>query len=129
MDKSNLTKTQQTGEAASAFEQRRTGHVPQSVTAVSSDDTLPTTLHAGLSPAEKALAKSPAGALGRSNRRVLRVLVVDDFPEIATTTAMLLRHYGHEVETVGSGQAALSAVKAKPPDVLLLDLGLPDLSG
>ena len=41
---------------------RRTGHVPKSVTVVLSESTLVITLHGALSPAEKALAKSPAGA-------------------------------------------------------------------
>ena len=62
MDKPNLTMAQQIAQAASAFEQQRTGHVPKSVTVVLSDDTLVVTLHGALSPAETALAKSPAGA-------------------------------------------------------------------
>ena len=49
-------------EAASAFEQRRTGHTPQSVAVILSENTLVITLHGALSPAEKVLAKSPAGA-------------------------------------------------------------------
>jgi uncharacterized protein YbcI len=48
--------------AASAYQGRRTGHVPQAVSVVLSDDTLVITLHEALSPAEKALSKSPAGA-------------------------------------------------------------------
>ena len=62
MDKSNSSRAQQIAHAARAFEQRRTGHVPKSVTVVLSADTLVITLHGALSPAEKALAKSPAGA-------------------------------------------------------------------
>jgi len=62
MDKPNSTMAQQIAQAASAFEQQRTGHVPKSVTVVLSDDTLVVTLHGALSPAETALAKSPAGA-------------------------------------------------------------------
>ena len=62
MDKTNSTMAQQIAEAASAFEQRRTGHGPESVTVVLSEETLVITLHGALSPAEKALAKTPAGA-------------------------------------------------------------------
>ena len=62
MDKSNSTMAQQIAEAASAFEQLRTGHGPKSVTVVLSEDTLVITLHGALSPAEKALAQTPAGA-------------------------------------------------------------------
>jgi uncharacterized protein YbcI len=50
-------------QAAIAFEQRRTGnHLPKSVTVVLSEGTLVITLHDALSPAERALAKNPAGA-------------------------------------------------------------------
>ena len=62
MDKLNPTMAQQIAQAASAFQQQRTGHVPKSVTVVLSEDTLVITLHGALSPAEKALAQSPAGA-------------------------------------------------------------------
>jgi len=61
MNKSTMA--QQIAQAAIAFEQRRTGnHVPKSVTVVLSEGTLVITLHEALSPAERALAKSPAGA-------------------------------------------------------------------
>lgn len=62
MDQSNLTMAEQIAHAASAFEQQRTGNLPTSVTVVQSDGTLVITLHGALSPAERALAKSPAGA-------------------------------------------------------------------
>jgi uncharacterized protein YbcI len=52
----------QIAQAASAFEQKRTGHVPEAVTVVLSHDTLVITLHQALSPAERALANSPVGA-------------------------------------------------------------------
>jgi uncharacterized protein YbcI len=62
MDKPNSTMAQQIAQAASTFEQQRTGNTPKSVTVVLSDTTLVITLHGALSEAEKALAKSPAGA-------------------------------------------------------------------
>lgn len=63
MNESKATMAQQIAQAAIAFEQRRTGnHVPKSVTVVLSEGTLVITLHEALSPAEKAMAKSPAGA-------------------------------------------------------------------
>jgi uncharacterized protein YbcI len=62
MDKPNATMAQQIAQAASAFEQQRTGHAPKSVTVVLSDTTLVITLHGALSEAERALAKSPKGA-------------------------------------------------------------------
>ena len=62
MEKSNTTMAQQIAQAASAFEHQRTGNVPTSVSVVQSDGTLVITLHGALSPAERALAQSPAGA-------------------------------------------------------------------
>ena len=62
MDKTNSTMAQQIAQAASAFEHLRTGHGPKSVTVVLSEETLVVTLHGALSPAEKALAQTPAGA-------------------------------------------------------------------
>lgn len=53
---------EQIAKAASAFEQQRTGVLPKSVTVVLSDHTLVITLHGALSPAEQALARTPAGA-------------------------------------------------------------------
>lgn len=62
MEKSDSTMALQLAQAASAFQQQRTGHTPKSVTVVLSDDTLVVTLHGALSPAEMAVAKTPAGA-------------------------------------------------------------------
>lgn len=62
MEKSKSTVAQQVAQAAAVFQQERTGHAPRSVTVVLSEDTLVITLHGALSPAEKALAMSPAGA-------------------------------------------------------------------
>jgi uncharacterized protein YbcI len=62
MDKFNSPVARQLAQAASAFEHQRTGHAPKSVTVVLSEDTLVITLRGTLSPAEKALARSPAGA-------------------------------------------------------------------
>jgi uncharacterized protein YbcI len=53
---------QQIAKAASAFEQRRTGHRPHSVSVVLAADTLVVTLHGTLSEAEKLLARTPEGA-------------------------------------------------------------------
>ena len=62
MDQSKASMAQQIAQAASVFEQQRTGLVPKSVTVVQSEGTLVVTLHGALSPAETALSKSPAGA-------------------------------------------------------------------
>lgn len=62
MEKPNSTMARQIAQAASVFEQQRTGNTPRSVTVMLSDTTLVITLHGALSEAEKALAKSPEGA-------------------------------------------------------------------
>src|ERR1019366_10057030 len=58
----NSKMAKQIAQAAIAFEKKRTGHTPKSVTVVMSDNTLMITLHGALSPAEVALAKSAEGA-------------------------------------------------------------------
>jgi uncharacterized protein YbcI len=56
------TMAQQVAEAAKVFQHQRTGHAPKAVTVVLGEETLVITLHDALTPAEKALALSPAGA-------------------------------------------------------------------
>ena len=58
-----------------------------------------------------------------------RVLVVDDSEDIATTMKMLLELKGHDVQTAPSGSQALSVVASFEPQLMLLDLSLPDMSG
>jgi signal transduction histidine kinase len=58
-----------------------------------------------------------------------RVLVVDDNVDAASSAAMLLRFLGHEVQTAHDGAAALAAATSFVPDVALLDIGLPGMSG
>lgn len=58
-----------------------------------------------------------------------RVLVVDDEPALARALAINLRSAGWEVVTAADGRAALEAAATTRPDVVLLDLGLPDLDG
>ena len=62
MNKSDSSMAEQVAQAAIAFEERRTGHAPKSVTVVLSDNTLVITVHGALSPAETALAKTVGGA-------------------------------------------------------------------
>ena len=58
-----------------------------------------------------------------------RILVVDDEPNIIATVAPLLRARGYEVFSAMTGRAALEAVERDKPDLMVLDLGLPDLDG
>ena len=58
-----------------------------------------------------------------------RILLVDDEVAIQRAVAPLLRSRGYEVEVAGTGTDALRIVAAHPPDLIVLDLGLPDLEG
>jgi len=107
MDSSNSTMAQQIAQAASDFEHLRTGHGPKSVTVVLSEDTLVINLHAALSPAEIALAQTPAGAsrvqefhrqlftnsadpLRREIKRITGVEVREATAEVETTTGTIV---------------------------------------
>ncbi|HEX6634484.1 MAG TPA: PAS domain S-box protein [Usitatibacter sp.] len=61
------------------------------------------------------------------NRR--SILVVDDNEDAANSLAMLLQMTGHEVSIAHDGEAALQRIAAAPPDIVLLDIGLPGMSG
>jgi two-component system KDP operon response regulator KdpE len=58
-----------------------------------------------------------------------KVLVVDDEPALARALAINLRAHGWEVVTAADGRSALDAAATEHPDVVVLDLGLPDLDG
>lgn len=57
------------------------------------------------------------------------VLVVDDDPAILRTLSINLRAREYDVETAADGRSALQIVDERMPDVILLDLGLPDIDG
>lgn len=61
--------------------------------------------------------------------RESRVLVVDDYPDSTTSTSMLLALFGYECRTASSGREALEQAAEFSPDIVLLDIGLPDMSG
>jgi two-component system alkaline phosphatase synthesis response regulator PhoP len=59
----------------------------------------------------------------------VRILVVEDDPDIAELVARYLDKAGFATERVASGREALQAIAAKPPDLLVLDLMLPQVDG
>jgi uncharacterized protein YbcI len=101
MDLSNLTMAQQVAQAASVFQQQRTGLVPRSVNVVLSEDTLVITLHGALSPAEQTLARSPDGAAQvQEFHRQLFTNSADTLrQEIKRITGVEVREARAEVET------------------------------
>ncbi len=108
MDKDNANVAQRVAEAAITFQKQRTGHAPRAVTVVLGEDTLVVTLHEALSPAEKSLAQSPAGAarvqefhkelfanacegLREEIRRITGVAVREAAAEVETTTGSVVQ--------------------------------------
>jgi two-component system, OmpR family, KDP operon response regulator KdpE len=60
---------------------------------------------------------------------VSRLLVVDDEPQLLRALRITLSARGHQVRTAPDGRHALADAAAHPPDVVILDLGLPDIDG
>jgi two-component system KDP operon response regulator KdpE len=60
---------------------------------------------------------------------VSRVLVVDDDPGLTRALAITLRARGYDVDTASDGAAGLAAAATRLPDLVILDLGLPDIDG
>jgi two-component system KDP operon response regulator KdpE len=58
-----------------------------------------------------------------------RVLVVDDEPQILRALRINLRARGYDVHTAGTGADALTRAASHPPEIIILDLGLPDIDG
>ena len=58
-----------------------------------------------------------------------RILIVDDEPDVSRLLAFSLRTAGYETNEVATGKSALDATAALKPDVVILDLMLPDLTG
>lgn len=58
-----------------------------------------------------------------------RILVADDNPTVRIITVAMLEHMGHAVEIAEDGAAALSAVRDKPFDLVLMDLMMPKMDG
>jgi CheY-like chemotaxis protein len=70
-------------------------------------------------------AETPIGTSGE----LLRVLIVDDYLAAADTLTMLVGAWGHDVRCAYDGTSALALGAAFQPDVLLLDIAMPNMSG
>jgi two-component system CheB/CheR fusion protein len=79
------------------------------------------------------LAKAPPRAIATAERSNvldgLRVLVVEDNPDIRVTTVGLLRGFGCAVDAAEDGASGLAALDRVVPDVALIDIGMPGLDG
>jgi PAS domain S-box-containing protein len=79
------------------------------------------------SPVTPAGDAQPAGVPGGGRPR--RVLIVDDNVDAADSAALLLRMWGHQVHTVHDGLSVSQAVRDFRPEIILLDIGLPGMTG
>jgi two-component system, OmpR family, KDP operon response regulator KdpE len=84
-------------------------------------------------PAERSGPAERAGPEGAATQAVpdrpQRILIVEDEPALLRALRINLRARGYEVSTAASGQAALAEAARRPPNAVLLDLGLPDVDG
>jgi len=58
-----------------------------------------------------------------------RILIVDDEPYIVIPVEFLMRREGYEVTVARDGEAGLEAIRADPPDLVILDVMMPKLNG
>ena len=58
-----------------------------------------------------------------------KILIVDDSPLMIRLLQYMLQSAGYETETVSSGQAALALIAARRPDMVFLDVMMPDMDG
>jgi PAS domain S-box-containing protein len=82
-----------------------------------------------LAAAEPAVAQPPEAAWPVADAIRRRVLVVDDNADAAQMLATVLRHLGHDVQVASGGEEALRVAAGYRPEVVLMDLGMPGMSG
>ena len=80
-----------------------------------------------MSPSENALSAAPR--LSRADGSPVRAVVVDDESMLAELVAMALRYEGWEVRSAGDGHSAVNVIREFRPDVVVLDVMLPDIDG
>jgi CheY-like chemotaxis protein len=71
----------------------------------------------------------PRESVVQAGNRQRRILVVDDNNDAADSLAILLEIEGHQVQAVYTAEAALEKIEILKPDLVLLDIGLPRMSG
>jgi len=80
-------------------------------------------------PASRDESPAATSSAKRTRGGGTRILVVEDNPDIAESMVMLLELLGHRVRVAHDGPVALELARATPPDVMLVDIGLPGMDG
>jgi CheY-like chemotaxis protein len=80
-------------------------------------------------PRAEPMADSAADHDRRHDSRSRRILVVDDNQDAANTLAMVLSFHGHVAQVASNGPDALSVREQFAPEIVLLDIGLPEMNG
>jgi two-component system CheB/CheR fusion protein len=80
-------------------------------------------------PPQRPEQSEPPPEAEPAKRRTLRILVVEDELAVAEMLVMLLELWGHTVQVVHNGPAALASAPTFRPEVVLCDIGLPEMSG
>ena len=130
MNEMKSTMAELVAKAAREFQHRRTGHEPQAVTVVLSGETLVITLHGALSPAERALASSPAGAaqVQEFHRQLFSNSSDGMRQEIKRITGRDVREAAAEVEPA-TGTVVHAFTTGTMVQVFLLGLGAAAIPG
>jgi two-component system, sensor histidine kinase and response regulator len=94
-------------------------------------DALVEVVHAGSPPAKGAgdTKLVTRHSVAEKRRSRLRVLVVEDNPINQLVALAALRRAGYRPEAVGDGHKALEAIRAEPPDLIFMDVQMPDMDG
>jgi uncharacterized protein YbcI len=101
MNETDIKIGEQLARVASRLQEQRTGHAPKAVTVVLREDTLVVTLHDALTPAEKALARTPEGAaqVQDFHRQLFASSTAEMREEIMRITGRQVREAAAEIET------------------------------
>src|SRR6201999_2049286 len=79
--------------------------------------------------ARGSVSRCPSRRRYRRRQTLSHILVIDDDPDLLSVCRVGLEAFGHELRTVETGGDGLREAAVRPADVIVLDLGLPDLDG
>jgi CheY-like chemotaxis protein len=115
------------GDAAAAQAAGFSAYLPKPLQAGTLLACLQTLRAAGAEPGRRGLIT--VHSLSERQTPSLNLLLADDNPVNCRLTSIILQRAGHRVDTVGDGEQALSALQAKPYDLVLMDVQMPVMNG